>query len=47
VAIPALMALAYSFVLVREWRGTLLPATMIHGISNGIVMTMLMVLLSA
>jgi membrane protease YdiL (CAAX protease family) len=46
VAIPALMGLAYAFVIVREWRGTLIPAMIIHGVSNGIVMTMLIVLLS-
>jgi membrane protease YdiL (CAAX protease family) len=46
VAIPALMSLAYAFVIVREWRGTLIPAMIIHGVSNGLVMTMLMVLLS-
>jgi len=38
VAIPALMALAFSFVLVREWRGSLLPAMVMHGVSNGVVM---------
>ncbi len=38
VAIPALMSLAFAFVLVREWRGSLLPAMVLHGVSNGLVM---------
>jgi membrane protease YdiL (CAAX protease family) len=38
VAIPALFALAFSFVLVREWRGSLLPSMIVHGVSNGLVM---------
>lgn len=47
VAIPALMALAYAFIIMREWRGTLIPCMLIHGISNGIVMTMAMLILGA
>src|SRR5262249_23027509 len=35
VAIPALMALAYGFSLAREWRGSLLPAMVAHGLHNG------------
>ena len=46
VAVPALMGLAYGFVLLREWRGSLLPAMVAHGLSNGLVMTMLILLLS-
>ncbi len=38
VAIPALMALAYGMSLVREWRGTLLPSMVLHAVSNGLVM---------
>lgn len=37
--VPALMALAYAFALAREWRGTLLPAMIAHGLNNGIVFT--------
>lgn len=37
IAIPALMALALAFTLAREWRGTLLPAMMAHGINNGLL----------
>jgi membrane protease YdiL (CAAX protease family) len=44
--IPALMALAYAFTLVREWRGTLVPAMIAHGINNGVVVTLLIVALS-
>jgi membrane protease YdiL (CAAX protease family) len=37
-AVPALMALAFGFNLVREWRGTLVPAMVAHGINNGLLM---------
>jgi membrane protease YdiL (CAAX protease family) len=47
VAIPALMALAYAFILLREWRGTLVPAMIAHGVSNGLVMTLLLTLLAS
>ncbi len=46
VAIPALMALSFAFVLVREWRGTLIPAMIVHGISNFLVMSLLIIVLS-
>jgi membrane protease YdiL (CAAX protease family) len=36
-AIPALMALAIAFSLMREWRGTLIPCMIAHGINNGLV----------
>lgn len=44
-AVPALMSLAFSFVLLREWRGSLLPSMVLHGISNGVVMVGLFALL--
>lgn len=47
VAIPALMSLAYAFVLLREWRGTIIPSMIVHGISNGIIMSLLILLLSS
>jgi membrane protease YdiL (CAAX protease family) len=47
VAVPALMGLAYGFTLVREWRGTLIPAMVVHGVSNGLVMSLLIVVLTA
>ena len=34
VATPVLMALAMAFTLAREWRGSLLPAMLAHGINN-------------
>jgi membrane protease YdiL (CAAX protease family) len=41
-AIPALMALSFAFCLFREWRGTLVPAIVAHGMNNGLVMWLLM-----
>ena len=46
VAMPLLMALACGFTLMREWRGTVVPSMIIHGISNGLVMTMLILLVA-
>jgi membrane protease YdiL (CAAX protease family) len=40
VAIPALMSLAVGFTLAREWRGTLIPSMVMHGVSNGLVLGM-------
>ncbi len=37
VAVPALMSLAFAFTLAREWRGTLLPAIIAHGLNNGLL----------
>ena len=39
-ALPALMALAFAFALLREWRGSLVPAMLAHGINNGIVLAL-------
>jgi membrane protease YdiL (CAAX protease family) len=44
VAIPALMSLATAFTLMREWRGSVIPSMIMHGISNGIVMLLLVVM---
>jgi membrane protease YdiL (CAAX protease family) len=46
VAVPALMSLAIGFTLMREWRGTLLVPMLMHGLSNGIVLGMLTLILS-
>lgn len=46
VAVPALMALAVAFCLAREWRGTVLVPMVMHGVSNGLVMTMMIVILA-
>jgi len=43
VAVPVLMSLAYGFTIAREWRGTLIPAMVGHGLSNGLV-TMIVIL---
>ena len=40
-AVPALMALAFAFTLVREWRGTLVPCIIAHGLNNGLLMWLL------
>jgi membrane protease YdiL (CAAX protease family) len=37
-AVPALMALACGFVLAREWRITLIPGMVAHGLNNGLVL---------
>lgn len=46
VAIPALMGIAIGMNFMREWRGSLIPSMMVHGLSNGIVITMMLVFLS-
>lgn len=46
IGLPTLMALAVGFSLAREWRGTLLPAIVAHGINNGL-MTLCFLLLMA
>jgi membrane protease YdiL (CAAX protease family) len=45
VAIPALMSLAYGFALMREWRDSVLPSMLMHGISNGVVISVLIAVL--
>lgn len=47
VAIPALASLAFGMTMAREWRGTLLPSMVVHGTSNGLVMTLLLVLIGS
>ncbi len=44
-AVPALMSLSITFTLLREWRGTLVPSMVVHGTSNGLVMSMLFLLM--
>ncbi len=46
VVVPALMGLACGMTLFREWRGTLIPAMVIHGVSNALVMAMLWTMLA-
>jgi membrane protease YdiL (CAAX protease family) len=43
-AVPALMALALAFTLAREWRGTLIPSMVAHGINNGLATLLLSLL---
>jgi membrane protease YdiL (CAAX protease family) len=38
--VPPLMALAFAFCLAREFRGTLLPAMIAHGINNAALTAM-------
>jgi membrane protease YdiL (CAAX protease family) len=40
IAAPALAALACGFVVGREWRGTLIPSMLAHGINNAIMVTL-------
>jgi hypothetical protein len=37
IAVPALMALAFGFTLAREWRGSLVPSMVAHGLNNGLL----------
>jgi len=45
VAVPMLMSLAFGFVMAREWRGTLLPGMVAHGINNGVVLMLSILIL--
>jgi membrane protease YdiL (CAAX protease family) len=40
-AVPMLMALAFAFTLMREWRGTLVPSMIAHGINNAVATLLL------
>jgi len=44
-AVPPLMALAFGFALLREWRGTLIPSMVAHGLINGIL-TLVLILMT-
>ena len=46
VAIPWLMGIAVGVNLLREWRGSIIPSMVVHGVSNGIVVSMMIVMLS-
>ncbi|MFZ4534628.1 MAG: CPBP family intramembrane glutamic endopeptidase, partial [Alsobacter sp.] len=43
--VPALMSLAVSFALVREWRGSIIASMTGHAIQNGFVMTLNLLML--
>jgi membrane protease YdiL (CAAX protease family) len=40
--VPVLGALAFTFALAREWRVTLIPSMVAHGITNGLAMLVLL-----
>ncbi len=42
IAVPALVAIALGLTMAREWRGTLIPSMVAHGIHNGLLMTVLL-----
>ena len=44
-AVPALMGLAFGLTVLREWRGSLLPSMMVHGIHNGLTTFLLVQML--
>ncbi|MFO1020914.1 MAG: type II CAAX endopeptidase family protein [Planctomycetales bacterium] len=43
IAIPPLMGIAFGLSLIREWRNSLIPGMVAHGLSNGLVMSLLIV----
>ncbi len=45
VAVPVLMAIAFGLTLAREWRDTLIPSIVAHGIHNGSLITLLLLML--
>jgi membrane protease YdiL (CAAX protease family) len=45
-AVPVLMSLAFGFTLAREHRGTLLPSMVAHGINNGLVLMLSVLMLT-
>jgi len=47
IAVPALMAIAGGLTIAREWRGTLIPCMVAHGIHNGLLVTFLILALGS
>jgi membrane protease YdiL (CAAX protease family) len=45
-SVPSLMSLAVGFTLAREWRGSLIPGMVMHGLHNGLLMLMLKTMLT-
>jgi len=45
-AVPALTAIAVGFSLTREWRGTLIPSMIAHGVHNGALMVLLILFMA-
>jgi membrane protease YdiL (CAAX protease family) len=46
-AVPVLMALAGAFTIAREWRETLAPAMVAHGLNNAAVSVLAIILLGS
>ncbi len=46
IAVPGLLAMAVSLGLIREWRDSLIAATMAHGLHNGTLLVLLSVALA-
>lgn len=44
-AAPVLMAIAFGLSLAREWRGSLIASMTMHGINNGIMLLMLLLII--
>ena len=45
--VPVLMGLAFGFTLAREWRGTLIPSIIAHGLNNTLVLCLNIFLLGS
>jgi membrane protease YdiL (CAAX protease family) len=46
-AVPGLMFIAFGLTLAREWRGSLLPGMVEHGLHNGCIMVVAMLLFNS
>ena len=44
--IPVLAAIGFAMALAREWRNSLIAPMVMHGLSNGLVITMAVLILS-
>jgi membrane protease YdiL (CAAX protease family) len=44
IGVPALMGLAIGFCMAREWRGSLLPAMIMHGVHNGLLLVLMLII---
>lgn len=45
IAVPVLMGIAAGLTMAREWRGSLIPSMIAHGIHNGLIMLVLVLAL--
>jgi membrane protease YdiL (CAAX protease family) len=46
IGVPPLMGLAFAFTLAREWRGTLIPSMIAHGIHNSVLVLLFVLTMS-